>query len=828
MNFFKHIFFVIACSGLMCLSPATSAAQTSALTVTLSQQERAIQPVVVSANATPKVKELATTLAEYLSRISGGKFEVQTGDGKHGLVVGLPGEFPGLNLGKEFDATNPTRREEYLLRSHNTGIYLIGATEFAVTHAVWDFLHRLGYRHFFPGEHWEVVPSVPDLKIAVNTKESPDFFGRRIWYGFGDWSENRDDKAKWDIHNRQGSGLTINSGHAWDGIYKDRKAEFDAHPEYLMSQRPVKFCVSNPGLRKLVVDWAIAAFDKNPSLDSISLDPSDGDGWNNPEGACRDGEVYKSVSDRVVSLANEVAEAVNQKYPGKYIGIYAYFKHSQPPSIKVHPNVAVGVATQFSAGFENIAPGWSAQGATIGVREYYSVVVGHKDRPGGLGAGDPRAIAAAIKRQHAMGARFMSAESSNSWGPGGLGYYVAARTLWDAEAEPEAIINDFFEKAFGPAQKPVREFYKRIDRANRPLFSSDLIGRMYRDLDEARKLTSDPGIHSRLDDLVLYTRYVELLQDVDGEEGVGAALAHSYRIRSTHMVHNYALWRDTRNWPFKPVGDTVWNVPEGKNPWKNSAPFGTEEIAKIITDGIANNELITFTPVGYSKALVPAALGIAMPGKLGVNGYVRANHHFYVWVDEKFPTVKLTVTGGQIGAGGKTTLELLAEDDPESRILDSAEAINDKQPHEVELKTPFKGLHRVEVRSQRQGAAISWAQGTPVSYASSIEEPVTLSHRVDMYFYVPKGTKVIGGFASGVGALRGGDGAAKPIFTFTKEGFEKGGYFNIPVPPGQDGKLWQFVSSAGPRLLMTVPPYLARSADELLLPKEVVEAERGN
>src|SRR5690606_2782185 len=99
---------------------------------------------------------------------------------------------------------------------------------------------------------------------------------------------------------------------------------------------------------------------------------------------------YKSVTDRVVTLANEVAQAVNKKYPGKYVGIYAYYKHSPPPTIKVDPHVAVGVATAFSAGFDNIAPGWSQQGATIGVREYYSVVISHKGRPGGLPVGDPR------------------------------------------------------------------------------------------------------------------------------------------------------------------------------------------------------------------------------------------------------------------------------------------------------------------------------------------------------------------------------------------------------------------------------------------------------
>ena len=51
-------------------------------------------------------------------------------------------------------------------------------------HAVWDFLHRLGYRQFFPGETWEVVPSAPDLGLAVDARERPSFHARRIWYNW--------------------------------------------------------------------------------------------------------------------------------------------------------------------------------------------------------------------------------------------------------------------------------------------------------------------------------------------------------------------------------------------------------------------------------------------------------------------------------------------------------------------------------------------------------------------------------------------------------------------------------------------------------------------
>ena len=51
------------------------------------------------------------------------------------------------------------------------------------------------------------------------------------------------------------------------------------------------------------------------------------------------------------------------------------------------------------------------------------------------------------------------------------------------------------------------------------------------------------------------------------------------------------------------------------------------------------------------------------------------------------------------------------------------------------------------------------------------------------------------------------------------------GYFSIPVPDNQDAKLWRFHHGNGRRLLMTVPPYLARNAKELLLPHEVVNRD---
>ena len=82
------------------------------------------------------------------------------------------------------------------------GLLLVGASDAAVSHAVWDLLYRLGYRQFFPGKNWEVVPQEKNLSIAVNDFEHPDYYARRIWFGYGSLPENKAPYALWCERNR--------------------------------------------------------------------------------------------------------------------------------------------------------------------------------------------------------------------------------------------------------------------------------------------------------------------------------------------------------------------------------------------------------------------------------------------------------------------------------------------------------------------------------------------------------------------------------------------------------------------------------------------------
>lgn len=825
--FFRYILCLLAMSFLTSSANATK----------LSENGRALLPIVISPSASEQEKATAQTLAEYLKRISSGEFKIEVADAPltentPGIVLGTANHFTPVP--PRFDLTHDTGREDYLLRSHARGLVLIGASELAVEYAVWDLLYRLGHRQFFSGKNWEVVPSEKNLSLTVDTFEHPDYYSRRIWYGSGVLSENRQAYEAWNRRNRAGGGITLNTGHAYGNIIRRNKAEFDKHPEYLANPQSTKFCVSNPGLQQLVINDALAQFEKDPNLQSVSLDPSDGGGWESD--SCKDAEIYKSVTDRVITLANLVAEAVTKKYPDKYIGVYAYNQHSPPPTIAVHPRVIPSIATSFIRGgftLDQLLAGWNEKAKQIGIREYYGVYGWSRDLPGSALGANPDYLETSLVHFHKNGARFLSAESTDSWGPNGLGYYIAARIMWDIDEAKrvDELKADFLEKAFGPAQEPMTEFYRLIDGANRPLFSTDLIGRMYRQLHKALQSTQDEAVRARLYDLVLYTHYLELFSAYSQatgkarQAGFEAVMRYAWRIRKTEMIHTASIWRglDRDKQVSIPKGSEN-SVPEGKNPWKSSEPFTAQQLQAMVADGITANPLLDFTPVSFSSDLVPAAPLKLAPGTTGRFGLLRGHRNLFTWVEQPPHDIKLQASGGHIyTTRGKAKFTLYPLAEAESKAVAEQEIAPDEQPYEVSLKTTFDGLHRIAVSDGSAGTKIDWPAGVPGVFEANMESPVTFAGgRWTMVFYVPKGTTVVGGYRKGQGRIL--DGSGKAVLTLDKE--NNPGFWSVPVPPGQDGKVWQIANYTGELTLMTVPPYVARQATELLLPREVVAADK--
>lgn len=830
----------LALLALACLGSRLPAAEPPACR--LAADGKALQPVAVSATASDRVRRAADTLADYLGRISGARFTVSAGDGRAGVAVGLAADFPALKLNPPWDARDPARREDYLLRSHADGLLVVGASELAVEHAVWDLLYRLGYRQFFPGPTWEVVPRADNPAVAVDAHEHPAYLSRDVGFGYGPWGSRGPAYRDWCARNRMsGAGPDrplLEGGHAYGKIHADLKAEFDRHPEYLslvggkrVADGEVKFCISNPGLRKLVAGYAVDHFTRHPETASLSLEPSDGLGWCEcPK--CRE---LGGVSDRVVLLCNEAAAAVRARHgERKLICTYAYAEHAPPPRVRVDPQVVVSVATAMTTGdltTDELIDGWRRQGAALGVREYYGVFPWDHDLPGQCRLADLGYVRKSIPHFYQRGARFLTAESSDNWGAAGPGYWLMARLLWDPrEADrARAVQDDFLDRAFGPARGPAAEFYRLTDAAGTPRLSRDLLGRMYRALAEARKLAGGPAVRQRVDELVLYTRYVELYADyafadgADRQAGFERLLRFAYRIRPTGMVHSLGVWRglpyEDRSVRLPPGGG--YEAPEGKDPWMDGRPVTPAEVEEILAAGIDKNRPTDIRPVAFGTDLVPAtplALPAVPAGTAGL--YFRDRSVFHTWVADPAEPVALTVKGGLIYQNlgdAKLTLSGPGAAAPAGR----AAVPPDQKEHAVLLKARAAGLHRVEAADRSAGTSITWPAGRPWVIPAGPGEATAVYGRWDLYFYVPKGTKAVAGYADGTGDLL--DGAGTRVLTFAR----RPDYFSVPVPAGQDGRLWKFANTQGRRLLLTVPPNLARDGRELLLPADVVRADTG-
>jgi len=139
----------------------------------------------------------------------------------------------------------------------------------------------------------------------------------------------------------------------------------------------------------------------------------------------------------------------------------------------------------------------------------------------------------------------------------------------------------------------------------------------------------------------------------------------------------------------------------------------------------------------------------------------------------------------------------------------------------VTLTLPEPGLYRVTVSDGNDKTEVKWPAGQPMTVVSSDAAPINSSYgQWTAYFYVPRGTKVLGFFGGGHGELR--DSHDRPLFWLNGR---EPNFYSLTVPPGEDGQLWQVRFAKGALRLLTVPPCFSDTPVGLLLPREVVERD---
>ena len=816
--------------------------------LTLAEAGRARLKIVTAAEPAETVRQAAAELAQYLGQISGATFEVTTGDGSAGIVLGTLAEFPDAALTAPLKANSTfDGPEAYVIRTEPEAgksgrLRLIGATEKGVPHAVAHVLRELGCRWYFPAPEWEVIPHRATLAVSLNANERPAIPARRIWWGYGffDAAEGRcrNDYLAWNRRNRMGQSRSIWCGHAWQSIIAENRSTFDEHPEYLAlvggKRKGPQFCVSQPAVRKLATEWALAKLRRQPQLDMVSMETSDGAG----HCECEECRRLGTVSDRAFGLASEVARAVEREFPGKMVGMYAYNDHCEPPAAELEPNVYVQSTAGFIRGqytFDELMQLWPKKTKNIGFYEYYSVWLWDWDMPPGGRGANVKAIQQRIRQYAELGATSIDCESGNNWGLHGRGYYVASQLMWNPDASVDDLLADFYQGAFGPAAAVMQRYWERLDPGNEPLLSEHLLALALRELEEASRLAADhPDVLARLNQLKQYQHYVRLRWELDlirrkkdeaslarRKELTLAALTHVYRTRYSYMNHWAAMWQNWTRAAAREFEEPEWafNHKTGKQPWKIDRPLTAAETEELFQADLERFQPADIAELSFSGDLVPSGFD-ANRAAASRQAYQKGTH--YAVYSPKGEPVELTVTTGVIAwyrdrAAARWTLA-----DTSGKEITTGKLPQDGEQHLLKIDVPAAGLYHFTFNDQAAGWKIEAPAGAPLSLLlNRATHPLHMGHMQRMHFYVPRGTRELQYYwKGGPHVVHLPDGTKLPEVTTS------GSFVTLKVPEGTDGQVWSFSRLAlGHLWFFNAPNVLAASPAALLLPRDLLEAD---
>ncbi len=410
--------------------------------------------------------------------------------------------------------------------------------------AVYEYLRGLGVRWYMPGDLGEIIPELKTVELtSVDKTVKPDFPYRNL----GDYAPsfrggNRDGML-YKLRSGVDASLELPGPHGLCNVYLRDEVK-KAHPEYFALQRDGQrskdhACLSSPGFFDYTVKYARTVFDIYPDQQYISLWPNDGfyigsicqcdlcKGKCTLERGTPDGD----LSDYVWDFVERVAKELYKTHPDRKVICGAYGAYKLPPLkiAKFSPNVMVGIV-QPRYDFNN--PETHAQ--TLEIRKGWL----EKLAPGNLqiychylGSGShlssyfPHAIAEDLRslkgksqgefiEQTYGGIEGGNAGDMHAPGFNHLNMYVTTRYYWDADQDIEALLNEYYEKFYGPAAKEMKALVE-YSEANWTKMGAKVeqIDKALELLAAARKAAGDTVYGKRVELLVEYLQPMKQWRD---------------------------------------------------------------------------------------------------------------------------------------------------------------------------------------------------------------------------------------------------------------------------------------------------------------------------
>ena len=483
--------------------------------------------IVIAADAGDQVKVGANDLQLYLSKMSGAKIPITTDPSVAGnrIRIGVFGRAPvsdwkGKRLGHDAFAIETRNR-----KGGGTDLLLVGGDQRGAQYAVYELLERfLGVRWYMPCDLGEEVPQRKTVTLNnLKWRNQPDYqaVGGLTWHG-GPGAE------EWLRHNKGNVGSpTYFFGHSWSGYIPPTEENMKAHPEWFAlnpdGTRSEQLCTSNPEVLKKFIDDINGYYDKYPDAVCISISPNDGGGFCTCD-KCRAVDARYGVTDgtqtdRFIDFANNILKETKKKHPDKLVGILAYISYTRPPVSAVpDPNYSTMLChttwefchvhpisdpnCKPNTRFREMIKGWTKVCKHVSVYDYY----GHFYHM------TPWPIVHDIRKDlpylRSVGVTGFESETQQHWANQGINFYLTSKLVWNTHRNADEILNDLYRGFYGPAEKPMRQYWQSWEAAMAKqgcgggwpaMFIPELMAKTGKLLDQAENLAgSNEKLQKRL------------------------------------------------------------------------------------------------------------------------------------------------------------------------------------------------------------------------------------------------------------------------------------------------------------------------------------------
>ena len=433
--------------------------------------------------------------------------------------------------------------ESFSYRTVGHDLLIWGGLQRGTMYGVFTFLEReLGIHWLTP--KCTIVPERKEWKLPrLNRTERP-FIGYRYSNYFvardvPEWSAHTRENTKWyPSTNDYGNIEAYYGAHTMEWLVPVKEF-FATHPEYFCLRDGKRYdgygqlCLSNPDVLEICKTRMKQRMREEPNYRIYSLSQNDNFRFCQCEKCAAIEQQYGGHSGLIVWFVNQVADAVKDEFPDKYIGTFAYQYSRQPPTgIKPRENVVIRLcsieccfAHPLDAGcpqneaFMRDLRGWAELAPHLFIWDYivdYAQYMAPWPNFQVLGPnirifGENKAIGVFEEAQYqSEGAEF---DEMKAW--------TVNQLLWNPDQNVDSLVNIFINDFYGKAAPRIMDYYRLCQglvkpnihygiyiRENHEIYSDEFTQKAFAILREAQEAAENDEIRERVDRVRMQPLYL--------------------------------------------------------------------------------------------------------------------------------------------------------------------------------------------------------------------------------------------------------------------------------------------------------------------------------